>query len=892
MANVQKTYKVEISGPAACFTRPEFKVERFSYDCPTPSAAVGMLAAIYSRRRMRYRIVRIYICNPIAYLQPEKRNEVKSGVSLSAAADAFRRGEPGRLIPSADNIMQRSTVALRDVRYVIEFVIEPSGPDVTPAEMNKYRQEMEDRMASHGCRCQLCLGCSDYPASYALCSDTDVPSCPPENRGEHDLGLMFYGWSVRTADTGEVVREQRWFHAVMIDGVVQVPPPWSCEVLDSRPACRDNGYKDYMLRKTTGVTVLESLYRRHERQLAAGEIPPPGMAETNVDYAFDISRTGKLSLRPLREKDENGRLVPVRFAALPAAVQRGKDIKANTYWDNGQYFFGIPAKNGSREAARDRWCAFKKHHEEILKDVHNAAADAIRKFLGYWKPDYAEEFFEQQGIVDSDPGIRRYVMCYNGLPVTADKEVLNAYLSYDRSLSEDANMGICLVTGEYTHLARIVPSVHMRGAQATGASLISFNTPSVSSFGLTQGENAPIGMYAAAAVMDSLNSLLRSENHCMYLGETAVLYWADENDEEVSECVGTYINGSPENSTHRYTVGELTDKCRELLSGKRAEYNGKYLAPGTHFYILGLNPNAGRISVAFFLQDTLENIARHVTEHYDRLRINCALAKNSKPPHPFKVLAEIIEPDLPGRKFDSQLTVAYFRSVLTGTPYPWVLTSRIIQCIETDGMMTRTRAEMLKAYYLQQNSGDIPQGVLAESLDVNLAYPPYVFGRILSICESIHQIALSGPVGEKKPKQKRKSKSSKKERKPNISGSVERRTCLNGFQETPGSTLEGLMRRAFLDLDKMDVSSRIYWENLLNSVCSLVPVPSPAQNGRLLLPPMRTASETAAFVLGYVHQTEYRYMTKEMKESVRSQQAQGASGIASSADSAQLKGGI
>lgn len=229
--------KLEVWGDYALFTRPEMKVERVTYDVLTPSAARGILEAIYWKPQMRWVIDRIRVLNPIRYTHV-RRNEIDVKVPAKKVREAMNAGRGHLGIAVEEHRQQRAAMLLRDVRYGIEAHIQVLDPTESDGRMLEHpgakHLEMFKRRAAKGQYFHHpYLGCREFPAFFRLLADSeDFPPCPEELEGQRDLGWML--WDVLFVDDkkgniiesnrGRKVRaEPRFFQATMLDGVVSVP---------------------------------------------------------------------------------------------------------------------------------------------------------------------------------------------------------------------------------------------------------------------------------------------------------------------------------------------------------------------------------------------------------------------------------------------------------------------------------------------------------------------------------------------------------------------------------------------------------------------------------------------------------------------------------------------
>lgn len=213
---------VEVWGDYACFSRPELKTERVSYDVMTPSAARGLLDAIYWHPGMRWVVDRIHVCTPIRFTNI-RRNEVKDIISARNAKAAMESGEEIYLATS-ESIQQRAAMVLRDVRYVIDAHFEMTARATPTDNPGKFQDIMRRRVEKGQFYHQPCFGVREFPAQFKPCEE--LPPCPDELKGEKDLGWMLL--DLDYSDRENIT--PRFFRAALRDGVLEVPPMYSQEV--------------------------------------------------------------------------------------------------------------------------------------------------------------------------------------------------------------------------------------------------------------------------------------------------------------------------------------------------------------------------------------------------------------------------------------------------------------------------------------------------------------------------------------------------------------------------------------------------------------------------------------------------------------------------------------
>ncbi|WP_294395815.1 type I-C CRISPR-associated protein Cas5c [uncultured Clostridium sp.] len=213
--------KVKVWGDYALFTRPETKVERCSYDVMTPSAARGILEAIYWHPGMKWVIDKIYVKNPIRFTSV-RRNEVKSKVSKSNALKAYNGDDRSLYISAKEDIVQRASLILCDVCYVIEAHFEMTDKANESDNPGKFKDIIMRRLRRGECYARPYFGCREFPVHFCLCEEDEITTVYSEVP-EKDLGLMLYDMDYSNLDNIQPM----FFRAVMKKGVLNLT---DCEV--------------------------------------------------------------------------------------------------------------------------------------------------------------------------------------------------------------------------------------------------------------------------------------------------------------------------------------------------------------------------------------------------------------------------------------------------------------------------------------------------------------------------------------------------------------------------------------------------------------------------------------------------------------------------------------
>lgn len=212
--------KVKVWGEYALFSRPEMKVERCSYDVITPSAARGILEAIYWHPGMKWVIDKIYVQKPVQFTSI-RRNEVKSKISSNNVLPVYNGADKPLYISTKSDIVQRASLLLRDVSYVIEAHFEMTEKAVESDNTGKFKDIIMRRLKRGECYHTPYFGCREFPANFCLCEDDKIETA---YSGEKDLGFMLYDMDFSDLDNIQPM----FFRALMKDGVINLR---DCEVI-------------------------------------------------------------------------------------------------------------------------------------------------------------------------------------------------------------------------------------------------------------------------------------------------------------------------------------------------------------------------------------------------------------------------------------------------------------------------------------------------------------------------------------------------------------------------------------------------------------------------------------------------------------------------------------
>lgn len=491
------------------------------------------------------------------------------------------------------------------------------------------------------------------------------------------------------------------------------------------------------------MTILTALTHLYDRMLDAGEAPKLGFSTEKISFELVFDKDGK-ALRLSSLQNLSGKKPAPRIMSVPAAVKRSSGIKPNLFWDKTAYVFGsIAAENeeghivaGIGRRTADEHAAFVKAHLEILAETEDEGLLAFKRYLQNWRSElfaelgYSVDALDENIVfrLEGDKGPDGASRFLHDRPA-----VLPLLTSGNR---EGDEKGLCLVTGNVGPIARLHPSIKgVKDAQSAGAALVSFNGEPYESFGNTQGDNAPVSEYAAFAYGAALNALLaKGSTRRTRVADTTVAFWSEAKTTEASISVDSLMSLVLNPPSEQDEVNKLRAAIESVARGRHAE--APQFDPETKVYLLGLAPNAARLSVRFWYPGSLGDFAANITQFWQDLEIH---------PSPFKgsptVWALLYETAFLGKaeNIPPLLGGNVMRSVLEGKPLPRTLLSAVIRRIRADGDVNGRRVAICKAVVNRTT-----KEVLPVSLDLENINPAYRLGRLFALLESAQSAALPG----------------------------------------------------------------------------------------------------------------------------------------------------
>ena len=494
---------------------------------------------------------------------------------------------------------------------------------------------------------------------------------------------------------------------------------------------------------------LDALYRRLEHD-ASYLVPPFGYSVQKIGFRVVLRPDGTfVDVQDARVP--SGKELRPRLMIVPGETKSsGSGLNPGFLWDNSAYMLGWEPEDEDPERTGRAFEAFRQKHLTAEAAVSSPAFSAVCRFLHGWDPERAREhsvlsqltsgfgvfqLLGQTAYVHEDPAIRSW---------------------WDRAVAKDPSgsaRGQCLVSGTDGPIAETHPKIKLRGAQSSGASLVSFNESSYESYGRKQSMNAPVSTIAAFRYTSALNALLdgpKRSKHGITLGETTVVFWTDRpsaaEDVFARFALGE-IDDRDEAAAREAQDESLRQKLDAFLSALRRgreAYAGLGDDPdATSFYLLGLSPNAARVVVRFFHRSTLGDLLTNLRRHFEDIRIEPQPSRGKRRADPeFPALWLLLSQSARETKdIPPMLPGALLRSVVLGERYPDAFYAAVLRRIRADQRIDYPRACICKGW-LKRNRKEM----VSMALDTERRDAPYRLGRLFAALEKTQQDAL-GDVG-------------------------------------------------------------------------------------------------------------------------------------------------
>lgn len=578
---------------------------------------------------------------------------------------------------------------------------------------------------------------------------------------------------------------------------------------------------------------LEKLYGR----LAGNpdyNIAPSGYSQQKISFIVALKPDGSLhDIVDARIPD--GKKQVARVMSVPGqAKPPGQGITPCFLWDNSAYMLGYKTEDEKPERTAKVFEAFRQKHIALAKDIPSAGFTAVAKFLSTWDPaqiptklkekldDAAATGFGVFQIQATEGYVHENAVVRDWWNTHADAE----------STETDTTSGMCLITGNTAPAALLhEPAIKGAGGQPAGTKLVSYNCDSFISYAKEQGENAPVSEAAAFRYCNALNALLASDKHRMRLGDMTLVFWSNAKDSTFESTAVEALSNTTWKLDKKLEKqnAKIAEFWKLVSSGTTSleDWESFKASPATQFYILGLSPNAARLSVRFWQTGTLGEFATRLKQHADAMAMVRSFDSDREHPPLWLLLAQTAR-DSDG--IPPLLGGALLRSILTGGPYPTAMAQLVVNRIRADHKIDHLRAAFLKAYLTRLPDTSIP---LPMSLDTSRTETAYRLGRLFAALEKTQADAL-----------------------PGINATIRDR-FYGAASATPGVVFPRILRTYQHHLGKLSGGLRVTREKLVQEIV-----------GELLDFPSRlNLADQGLFAIGYYHQMREFFTKKDPAES-------------------------
>jgi CRISPR-associated protein Csd1 len=491
------------------------------------------------------------------------------------------------------------------------------------------------------------------------------------------------------------------------------------------------------------MTILASLAKAYER---IKDAPPFGYSTEKIGFVISLNEDGAVaSVIDLRSEDKKR---SPRLMQVPQPVKRTVGIEPNFLWDKTSYVLGVTAESYDEldekkrkkkiERLASKHAAFANRHLDALAGNDDPGLTALRLFLQSWRleqftePLWFDDIKDQNVVFALESDRRNNVYLHDRPAAKALWEKLSA--------AKETASGICLITGEQAPVARLHPAIkNVWGAQSSGASIVAFNQESFTSYEHDQGDNAPISEAAAFRYTTALNIFLAKDSrHRIQIGDASTVFWADASDAAIAEEAENAFIAMFEEVNEDIESRKVGDILEHIRKGQPLDEVAPELSHGVRFHVLGLAPNAARLSIRFWFDNDFGVLARNYQRFVADMRIEPP-PRESNPP----LWRYLIETAVLGKRENVPPNLAgeWMRSILMGTAYPQTLLSTVLMRIRADGEVSALRVAMLKALIIRNFKREAPV-----SLDPENTNKGYLLGRLFAAYEQAQTAALGAKV--------------------------------------------------------------------------------------------------------------------------------------------------
>lgn len=591
--------------------------------------------------------------------------------------------------------------------------------------------------------------------------------------------------------------------------------------------------------------ILQSLNSLYDRLAddPAYELARPGFSPQKIAFRIVLHADGRLfQMQDARVPNDKRKLMTSVLEVPGEAKSPGAGINPCFLWDNQTYLLGRQPEDKPDGFGIKRFEAFRDKHLQIEASINHADFSAVCRFLESWSPEQlaAHPILDQVGT-----GFGVFQILDQPHSVHAEPEI-RKWWEKNMPVEVDAPIGQCLISGETVPIARLHPKIKgISGAQAAGASIVSFNDSAYESYGKSQSFNAPVGEQSAFRYGTALNSLLtgpQSAKHRIRIGDTTCVFWTDKKTlvEDVFAVFSQSGTHAIEDESQDPVVRQKLHSFLKALQNGREAYGalGENLDE-TRFFLLGLAPNAARLSVRFFHQSTISELLDNLRKHQEAIRVVREFDKQvgkRRPDSEFPAYWEYLRETVRSGDDPSPLLGgALMRSILEATPYPEALFTTILRRTLMEREINYLRASAIKAVLTRNH-----QLHITTMLDQENTNTAYLLGRLFAVLEKIQE---EGHY----------------EQTVNRLEKTIRETYFSAACATPVAVFPRLEQLSTHHRRHLNPGRKIFFDQLIGEI----KWPQPPERG---IKKTHNHEEQGLFILGYYHQRKALFTASKEKE--------------------------
>ena len=480
--------------------------------------------------------------------------------------------------------------------------------------------------------------------------------------------------------------------------------------------------------------ILQALHNYYDRKSADPEsgLAQPGFEWKEIPFVIELEARGN----PIQIEDTRGgegKKKRARSFRVPQGVKKTSGVAANLLWDNAAYVLGVDTKGKPKRVEEQRQAFIARI--ESFAARNDIGVQAVLNFLRQASPESLSRHVEWEEIAETVPNLTFRLQ--GDVDLVCQRPAVAEAIGAQQDTT-GAN-GLCLGTGESGEIERLHTAIKgVWGAQTSGANIVSFNLEAFTSYGKTQGANAPVSKRAAFSYTTALNHLLRKDSpQRLQVGDASVVFWADRPTEWETGFVDIF--GEPAKDDPDRNVRAVRSLYTAIDRGLLENDTGQ-----AKFFALGLAPNAARLAIRFWQYGTVADMAGRIKQHFDDL----AIERSPRDPLYLSLFRLLVSVATQGKadNIPPNLGGELVRSILAGLPYPHTLLAAAVRRIRAEHNVTYSRAALLKAYVNRATrySNVNMEGELTMSLDEANGNVGYRLGRLFAVLEKIQEEANPG----------------------------------------------------------------------------------------------------------------------------------------------------